>query len=146
MTNPDTHGPIDTFVIEFPAGASGAGTAQAITELLDRGTVRLYDLMVVSKDADGTCAEIDLATASDARLGAFRAFAGARSGLLTTDDVTSAGDVLHPGTMAVVAVIENTWAIPFVVAARAEGAEMVASARLTAQEIMDALDAVEASD
>ena len=36
--------------------------------------------------------------------------------------------------------------IPFVAAARREGGELIASVRLTAQEIMDALDALEASD
>lgn len=144
MTDPDVHGPIDTSVIEFPAGASGAGTAQAIMDLVDRGAVRLYDIMVVRKDADGTCVEVDLATASDQQLGGFRILAGARSGLLDMDDVTSVGGVLDPATMAAVIVYENTWAIPFVAAARAEGAEMVASTRLSAQEIIDALDAADA--
>lgn len=146
MSNPDAHGPIDTLVIEFPGTATGEGTTRALAELVDRGVVRLYDLMVVRKDTDGSCVEVELATAPDGQLGALRSFAGARSGLLGADDVALAGDVLEAGALGLVVVYENAWAAPFVAAARGEGAEMVGSARLTAQEIMDALDAVEAAD
>ena len=54
--------------------------------------------------------------------------------------------MLEPGTYGVVLVYENAWAIPFVTAARQEGAELVASARFTATEIMDAIEAAEAAD
>src|SRR5947209_4762294 len=72
--------------------------------------------------------------------------AGARSGLLGDDDLDDAAGVLEPGTVGVVLVYENTWAIPFATAALGEGGQMVATSRLTVQEIMDALDAVESAD
>ncbi len=145
MTDPDVHGPIDFLIIEFPADGRGDGTAQALVDLLDQGTIRLFDLVAVSKAADGSCVEIDL-TAGDARLAAFSQFAGGRSGLLGAQDVQEAANALDPDTVAIVVLYENTWAIPFVAAARDEDAQMVATARLTAQEIMDALDAVESAD
>ena len=49
------------------------------------------------------------------------------------------------GAVAMVVMYENRWAVPFVTAARSEGAGVVAGARLTSQEIMDTLDAVEAA-
>lgn len=145
MTDPDVHGPIDFVVLEFPAGAPLPDTAKALIDLVDRGTVRLYDFMVVTKDDTGSCTEVDLATAQSGPLAPLRAFGGARSGLLDTGDVAALAGVLDPGATAAVVLYENAWAVPFVAAARAEGAQMVASARLTAQEIMDALDAVEAA-
>jgi hypothetical protein len=145
MAEPDAHGPIDVVVLEFPGSAAGAGTAQAIVDLVDRGTIRMYDLMVVRKDQDGRCAEIDLAGDSGGTFGAWSRLAGARSGLLGAEDVQLASDVLDADTAAAVLLYENAWAVPFVAAARSEGAELVASARLTAQQIMDALDAVEAA-
>ena len=54
--------------------------------------------------------------------------------------------VLHAGTLAALLVYENTWAIPFVAAAREAGGELVAGARIPAQDVMDALDALEAAD
>ncbi len=144
MTKPDVHGPVDVLVIEFPGGADGADTAKALGDLIDSATVRLYDLMVVTTDADGTCTEVDLS--SDGPLSALARFSGARSGLLTTDDVVEAAGVIESGKAAAVLLYENAWAIPFVAAARGEDGQMVASARLSAQDIMDALDAAEAAD
>jgi hypothetical protein len=133
----DVPGPIDFLILEVPAGAAGTASAQALGELLERDVLRLYDLMAVHKADDGSCREVDLAH------GPFSAFAGARSGLLGDDDVGEAANALEAGTDAVIVLYENHWAAPFVAAARSEGIEVVASARLTAQEIIAALDAVE---
>jgi dihydroorotase-like cyclic amidohydrolase len=141
MSPPDVHGPIDTLVIEFPDGATGEATARALHDLVDTGAVRLFDLMVVGRDADGLCVEIDPA---DDRLRSLQAFSGARSGMLDADDLPELATVLEANRPAVVLVYENAWAVPFVAAARAEGAELVASSRLSAQQILDALDSVEA--
>ncbi len=146
MTEPDVHGPIDTVILEFPKGAEGGATAQAILDLVDSGTIRLYDLIVVSKDDDGVCTEIEVTALPGASLAEFSVFEGARSGLVGEDDVTELAAIMDPGTVAAVIVYENAWSVPFVAAARSEGAELVASTRLTAQQIMDALDAVEAAD
>jgi hypothetical protein len=142
MSPPDVHGPIDTLVIEFPGDATGDATARALHDLVETGAVRLFDLMVVGRDADGRCVEIDPA---DDRLGSLQVFADARSGMLGPDDLPELTAVLEADRLAVVLIYENAWAVPFVAAARAEGAELVASSRLSAQQIMDALDAVEAT-
>jgi hypothetical protein len=136
----DAHGPIDFLILELPQGAAVDATVQALEDLLDQGVIALYDLMLVRHDDDGVGRERDLAD------GPFAAFAGARAGLLDDEDVSEAANALEPGRDGLVLLYENRWAVPFVAAARGEGVEMVASARLTAQEIMDALDAVEATD
>jgi hypothetical protein len=143
MTGPEVHGPIDFAVLEFPAGTTAPDTAKALLDLVDQGIVRVYDFMVVRKDDTGSCIEVELAS-PEAPLGALRAFAGGRSGLLDASDVAEVADVLEPGAVAAIVVYENAWAVPFVGAARAEGGQLVASARLTAQQVMDALDALEA--
>ena len=53
---------------------------------------------------------------------------------------------MEPGRLAALIVYENTWAIPFVAAARESGGELIAGARLPAQDVMDALDALESRD
>jgi hypothetical protein len=143
MADQDVHGPVDVTVIEFPGDATGAGVADALLGLVERGTIALYDLMVVRKEANGSCVEVDLSAAGADHLGSLRLFAGARSGLVGADDLDDVAAVLENGATAVVLVYENTWAAPFVAAARSEGGELVASVRLSAQQIMDALDAVD---
>jgi hypothetical protein len=138
----DVFGPIDVVVFEMdPANATGA-IAEAVLDLVESGVIRLYDVFVVVKEEDGTVTEIEL-DALDGEV-TLAQFSGARSGLIASDDLDDAGALLEPGRMAVVLVYENAWAVPFVAAARASGAELVASSRLSAQDIMDALDAIEA--
>jgi hypothetical protein len=144
MSDADVHGPIDTVIIQFPSSASGSATTEALVDLIERGTVQVYDVLVVEKRADGSCHELDLA-AADGPLADFRALSGARSGLLGDEDVAAVGEVLDPGSAAVAIVYENAWAVPFVGAALGEGGELVAGTRLTAQQIMDTLDELEAN-
>jgi hypothetical protein len=141
----DAYGPVDFLILEYPSRTDGKATAKALRDLVDRGVVALYDLMAVRREPDGTTREIDLASGSADVPAALAAFAGARSGLLGAEDVAEAANALEPGTNALVLVYENRWAAPFVSAARSEGVEMVASARLTAQELLTALDEVEAA-
>jgi hypothetical protein len=68
------------------------------------------------------------------------------AGLVGDEDVAVAADAMEPGTVAALLVYENSWAIPFVAAARDAGGQVVASARIPAQDVMDALDALEAVD
>lgn len=142
----DVHGPIDIVVLEFDADAGDGSAAQALMDLVDQGIVRIFDLLVITKDADGSIAGIELTDLSADSLGGFAAFSGARSGLVGDDDVAAAGELLEPGKAAALIVYENTWAIPFVAAARNAGAELVASTRIPASVLMEVLDELEAAD
>lgn len=143
MATDDVHGPIDFILIEFPAAPVSGATAEALLDLMDRGIVRVYDLLVVHKEEDGSFSGIDISDMTADSVGGFTAFAGARSGLLGDEDLALAAESMKPGTMAALVVYENTWAIPFVAAAREAGGELVASQRIPAQDVMDALDMLE---
>lgn len=132
-------GPVDYLVLQLPTDRRDGTIAAALLELVEAGTVTILDLMIVQKDADGVVSGIDL----DAIDGELRVFAGARSGLLGDDDRAEAGATLEPGTTAAVLVYENAWARGFVTAARAAGAELIASARIPADVLNDALDALD---
>ncbi|MCW2533256.1 MAG: hypothetical protein JWP62_2826 [Blastococcus sp.] len=145
MTTADVHGPIDFVLIEFSGDRLTGEAAQALLDLVDKGIVTLYDVLVVGKDDDGSLYALDLADSVD-QVGGFADLAWVRSGLLTEDDMREAAGTMRPGTLAVLIVYENTWAVPFVAAARNSGGEMIASARIPAQDVMDALDALEATE
>ncbi len=58
----DELGPVDYVVVEFPAGASNF-TGEMATELLalvDSGTIRVIDALILTKDADGTVEATEL--------------------------------------------------------------------------------------
>jgi len=145
MATPDVHGPIDFLLIEFSADRLTGGGAQAMLDLVDKGIVTLYDVLVVGKDDDGSVYAVDLAENVE-QLGGFAELAWVRSGLLSDEDMHEAASAMEPGTLAVLIVYENTWAVPFVAATREAGGELIAGARIPAQDVMDVLDALEATD
>jgi hypothetical protein len=139
MSEIQAHGPIDFILLEFPGDRTLDETAGALMDLVDRGVVAIYDLVAIRKEADGTFSGIEL----DQLGSSFVAFTGARSGLLGDEDLASAADALDPGTVAVLIMFENLWAVPFVGAALRAGGQVVASSRIPAQDVIDALDALE---
>ncbi len=140
-TATQVHGPIDYVLLEFPGDQLTGEAASALQDLVARDIVRLYDLVVVSKAKDGSVEALELTDFQGA--GGFEHFAGARSGLLRDDDLREAADAMEPDTVAALIVYENSWAIPFVAATRNSGGELIASARIPASDVMDALEALE---
>jgi hypothetical protein len=65
-------------------------------------------------------------------------------GVAPSGPTASAPGRRGPGTLAVLLVYEDTWAVPFVAAARESGGELIAGARIPAQDVMEALDALDA--
>jgi Family of unknown function (DUF6325) len=145
MAPADPHGPVDFVLLEFSGDRLTGRAAQALFDLVDRGIVSVYDILVVGKQDDGTTYTLDLAESLDL-LGSFADLGWARSGLLSEEDAGAAADAMEPGTLAVLIVYENTWAVPFIAATRESGGELIASARIPAQDVMDALDALDARD
>lgn len=141
-TATDVHGPIDFVLLEFPRERLTGEAGKALADLVERGVVRIYDLMVISKDADGAVEVLELTDPGSAG-GSFAYFAGARSGLLGDDDVAEAAAAMANDTVAALVVYENSWAIPFVAAARNSGGELIASARIPATDVMAALETLE---
>jgi len=137
-------GPIDYLLVEWPGRQPNGEVAPELVSLVDRGLIRILDLVFIAKDEDGNVAALELADLGG-EVTELAVFEGASSGLLGDDDLEQAGEVLEPGTSAALLVFENTWAAPFVGAVRRSGGELVASGRIPAGEILAALDAAEAN-
>jgi uncharacterized membrane protein len=137
-------GPIDYLLVEWPGRQPNGEVAPYLVDLVERGLVRILDLVFIAKDEDGAVAGIELADLGDGA-GELTVFEGASSGLLSDDDVNEAGAALEPGTSAALLVYENTWAGPFAAAVRRSGGQLVASGRIPVEAIEAALDAAEAN-
>jgi hypothetical protein len=140
----DVHGPVDFLLIQFPVDRLTGQVTPRLVELVESGIIRLYDLIVISKSEDGSVEALELRESPVAQ--EFQYFAGASSGLLDDEDLRQAADAMDPGTVAALLVYENSWAVPFVAAARASGGEVIAGGRIPATVIMDALDALEQAE
>ncbi len=141
----DELGPVDYLVVEFPAGrANFSGEMAAeLSSLVTAGTIRILDLMIVTKDDDGT---VDAFEIDDFEgLDELRALETELANLLAADDVADLAAAMEPGSVAGVLVWENRWAAPFASAARRAGGQLVANGRIPVQAILASMEADEAS-
>lgn len=146
MTDPDVHGPVDFVLIEFTGNRLTGRTAEELVSLVDRGVIRLFDLLIVGKAEDDSIYGVELTDSAVEQIGAYAGLSWARSGLLSEDDMREAAKAMEPGSLAALVVYENLWAIPFVAAAREAGGELVAAGRIPAQDVIDALTDLEAAE
>lgn len=142
-TDTELHGPVDYLLLEFPADRLTGEAAPALLDLVDRGLIRLFDVVVIHKAEDGSVDTIEI---SDPAAAGFEIFVGARSGMIDDADVREAAAAMTAGTVAALIIYENSWAAPFVAAVRNSGGEVVASARIPAADVIAALDALEQND
>jgi Family of unknown function (DUF6325) len=139
-------GPIDIVVIAYPADAPMTGEAVPIMmDLVERGIIRVLDVLFVMQNADGTFSGFEAKDLDAKGVGGFTEFEGASSGLLGDEDVATASEALEPGSAAVMIVYENRWAGPFAAAVRRNGGVVIDNQRIPVQDVIDALDAVEAT-
>ena len=142
----DEMGPIDYIVVEFPGSKMNGEAFPHLVDLVDRGIVRILDLVFVTKDLDGSVKGIAIADFDDDGELDLAVFEGASSGLIGDDDIEEAGGILEPGSSAGILVYENVWAGPFAAAVRRGGGQLVASGRIPIQAMLAALEAADAAD
>ena len=137
-------GPISYLVVEFPGNKMTGEGFTALVDLVDRGVIRILDLMFVTRDADGTMRVLELRDIDhDGQLD-LAIFEGASSGLLDEGDLPDAANVIDPGSSAGILLFENRWATPFIEALRGGGAQLVAAGYIPQDALVAALDATEA--
>ena len=119
----DELGPIDYLVVEFPAGrADFSGVmAEKLKELVEEGTVRVLDLLIITKDDDGEVDAFELHEFEDGDIGLLRELGAEYAQLLSEEDVGHIAAALEPGTVAAALVWENSWAAPFASSIRHAG-------------------------
>lgn len=143
----DELGPVDYLVVEFPADkANFSGEMAAeLSALVERGLVRVLDLLFLRKNEDGSVEGFESHDFGDDELGELRSLEGELAMLLAEEDVEAIGAALEPGSIAAVLVFENVWAAPFGAAVRRSGGQLVASGRIPIQALAAAIEADEAT-
>ena len=147
MTNSslDELGPVDYLVVEFPAGESNF-TGEMVKELLalvDAGTIRVIDVVILTKDADGSVDAMELSDVDE--LGPLQALEADLAELLAAEDAAHLAAAMEPGSTAGVLIWENLWAAPFASAARRSGGQLIADGRIPIQAIIASIEADDAT-
>jgi fructosamine-3-kinase len=142
----DELGPVDYVVVEFPAGASNftGEMAAELRALVESKTIRVIDVLILTKDADGSVEATELSDIDE--LGELQTIEAELAELLAADDVAQLAVAMEPGSTAGVLIWENLWAAPFASAARRSGGQLIADGRIPLQAIIASIEADEETD
>jgi len=143
-TSWDELGPVDYLIVEFPAGKSNftGEMAAELLALVEAGTIRVIDIMILTKDAEGEIEAMELSDVAD--LGPLQALEAELADFLAAEDVEHLAAAMDPGSTAGVLVWENLWAAPFASAVRHSGGQLIATGRIPIQAIIASIEADEA--
>ena len=141
MADVDQLGPVDWLVVEFPDKQPTGQIAPHLKDLVDRGLIRVLDLLVLQKDTDGTLNVSELSDLDPSELGELRTTEAELAMVLSEQDVLDLAETIEPGSTAAVLVWENLWAAPFGSAVRQAGGQLGASGRIPIQAVLAAIEA-----
>lgn len=139
----DELGPVDYLVVEFPGSNFNGEILPELVDLVQRGVVRVLDLVVIKKQDDGSFDAFEFDDIEQGLLGELRGLERELADLLTEDDVSSAAEALEPGSTAALLVYENRWAARFAGAVRRSGGQLVAGGRIPMEAVLEAIGSIE---
>jgi hypothetical protein len=134
-------GPVEYLVISFPGNKFSGKIVPALANLVESGTVRILDLVFISKDADGNVVSFEydeLEAAVEEALG-YDAIDGEAGGLVSAEDIEGAAELLEPSSSAALLVWEDVWAAELAAAIRDADGELIAGGRISPESIAYAL-------
>jgi len=139
--NVDELGPVDWIVVEFPGSKFNGEIAPVLQDLVERGLIRVLDLLMLRKGGDGELEVFELSDLAEGELGELRAEERDLAMVLSEQDVLDIAETVEAGSTAAVLVWENLWAAPFGSAVRHAGGQLVASGRIPIQAVLAAIEA-----
>jgi hypothetical protein len=137
-------GPVDYLVVEFPAQTSNftGEMAAELLALVDSGTIRVIDIVILTKDENGAVEAMELADVGE--LGELQALEAEMAELLAAEDIEHLAAAMEPGSTAGVLIWENLWAARFASTARRSGGQLIATGRIPIQAIIASIEADDA--
>ena len=122
-------GPVDVYIIGFPGNKFNGRVAPAILDLVANGTIRVLDLLFVSKDAEGVTTVIQ-AEDLDQEGAEFLKIDVTQPGALNEEDAEEVSDDLPANSSALLVAFENVWARKLVDALQDADAVVIDSIRI----------------
>ena len=120
-----SYGPVSLVVISFPGNEFRGEIAPALGDLVASGTIRVIDIVFVSKDEDGNVLSVEMSELDEAIVNQIDPVVSEVSSLLGEDDIAQIADMLEPNSSAAMLLFENAWASTFTTAVRNANGEVL---------------------
>ena len=133
-------GPVDVYIIGFPGNKFSGRIAPAILELVENGTIRVLDLLFLSKDARGVVTRLEASEIGEEGA-AYLSIDVSQPGALGAEDAEEVDYDLPANSSALLIAFENLWTAKVVDALRDADAVMIDSIRIPVEVAEAVLDA-----
>jgi uncharacterized membrane protein len=137
-------GPVEFLTIAFPGNNFDGRIIPELEKLVASGTVRIIDLVFISKDADGSITTFEYEDL-EGDAAAFGHLDGEAGDLISDEDIELAAEDLDPDSSAVFLLWEDCWATPFADAVRAADGVILAGGRIPHDAVLAAIAAADAA-
>ena len=135
-----TLGPLEYTVIGFRKGTFDGSIAREIGKVVDQTIIRIVDIVLIDRDAQGNTAVIEIDAKEDPAFESFAPILENRMGLFTPEDVETIAESLPPETSALAILFEHRWAEDIKDAMAKAGGFLVARA-VIAPEVLEEVNA-----
>ncbi len=123
------YGPVDVYCVEFEGDRVDPAVLDTLLELSASGTVRVVDLIVATRGADGSVRVTELRDDSANAMSVF-GIELEIEGLLSDEDISEAVADIAPGFGVAIAAIELRWAATLASRLHAAGGRVVRTERI----------------
>ena len=137
-----TYGPVDFVALEFKGNQFKGEILPAIMDLVSRDIVRVIDMIVVKKDADGTVTHQEMQENYNAVLAVFDPLKAEINGMIQVEDIEMIGEKLEPNTTAALLMFENLWAVNFVKAVENANGRSVMHVRIPHEVVVETMEKI----
>jgi uncharacterized membrane protein len=122
-------GPVEYIILGFPGNQFKGEIVPELVNLVERGLIRILDLVVISRNDAGDVLVLEVD--EDGDLSAmFATLDGEVGGVIGNEDIQHAATSIEPGSSAALLLWEDTWATPFVEAVRNAGGVLIEGSRI----------------
>lgn len=105
-----SRGPIDFVMVRFAEPGVSPQIADALKSLIDAGTIRIIDLMFVTRESKDSVIVTELGDLADDDYNLWNSIVDEVNGLLTEEDAVLLSEQLETESSAVLVLYENSWA------------------------------------
>jgi len=135
-----SYGPVDFLALEFDNEKLKGEIMPALMELVENKIVRVIDLVVIQKDADGQHETLELQQLEPEVIAIFDPLMVEISGIIQVEDVDAIAEQMENNTTAAVLLFENLWAIKFKEAVLRANGRLLAQERIPYQVVDEAME------
>ena len=137
-------GPVEYVIISFPENRFDGRIAPALDALAESGTVRIIDIVFITKTDEGEPIVLEFEDLEGADA-VFAELPGEAGGLLNEGDIERAAEELAPGSSGLLILWEDVWAKPLADAIADAGGVLVAGGRIPRDMVQAAFDYIESA-